>query len=168
MTMRWYAMMFIGALQLAAQFKEPKPGFNLFSPQQDVQMGKEAAAQVEKSMPVVHNEELTGYLTRIGSRLARSKHAGTFPFRFSVINDKSINAFALPGVPIYVNTGLLGAVERQRCSTRFAVLTRRLRARCASAACRWRTERGCGKLESVTSHKTTSFTGNLTGKKRTH
>lgn len=113
MTMRWYAMMFIGALQLAAQFKEPKPGFNLFSPQQDVQMGKEAAAQVEKSMPVVHNEELTGYLTRIGSRLARSKHAGTFPFRFSVINDKSINAFALPGGPIYVNTGLLGAVDNE-------------------------------------------------------
>src|SRR5260370_20831197 len=92
------------SLSVEAQVKQLKPGFNLFSPQQDVQMGKEAAAEVEKTMPVVKNEELTGYLTRIGGRLAKSKRAGTFPFTFKVLNDKSINAFALPGGPMFVHT----------------------------------------------------------------
>ena len=98
---------------LRAQLKELKPGFNLFSAQQDVQMGKEAAAEVEKSMPVVRNEELNAYLSKIGARLAKSKHAGTFPFSFAVINDKSINAFALPGGPVFVHTGLIAALDNE-------------------------------------------------------
>lgn len=98
---------------LRAQLKELKPGFNLFSAQQDVQMGKEAAAEVEKSMPVVKNEELNAYLSKIGARLAKSKHAGTFPFSFAVINDKSINAFALPGGPVFVHTGLIAALDNE-------------------------------------------------------
>jgi hypothetical protein len=96
-----------------AQVKQLKPGFNLFSPQQDIQMGQEASAEVERTMPVVSNAELSGYLTRIGGRLAKSKRAGTFPFKFSVINDKSINAFALPGGPVYVHTGLLAAIDNE-------------------------------------------------------
>ena len=111
--MRWIVAIILSALPLTAQPKELKPGFNFFTPQQDIQMGKEAAAEVEKTSPVVRNEELTGYLNRVGARLARSKHAGTFPFTFSVINDKSINAFALPGGPIYVHTGLLAAVDNE-------------------------------------------------------
>lgn len=111
--MRWLTVIVLGSAPLWAQRKELKPGFNLFSPQQDIQMGQEAAAQVEKTMPVVRSDELAGYLTRVGARLAQSKHAGTFPFHFSVINDKSINAFALPGGPIYVHTGLLAAVDNE-------------------------------------------------------
>jgi Zn-dependent protease with chaperone function len=111
--LRWPTVIILVSSPLWAQPKELKPGFNLFSPQQDIQMGQEASAQVEKTMPVVRNEELNGYLTRLGSRLGRSKHAGTFPFRFSTINDKSINAFALPGGPIYVHTGLLAAVDNE-------------------------------------------------------
>jgi len=98
---------------LSAQLKDLKPGFNLFSIQQDIQLGKEAAAEVEKSMPVVKHEELNAYLSKIGARLAKSKHAGTFPFGFATINDKSINAFALPGGPIYVHTGLIVALDNE-------------------------------------------------------
>jgi hypothetical protein len=105
----------IGAtgVTLSAQLKELKPGFNLFSAQQDIQMGKEAATEVEKSMPVVKNEDLTGYISRVGARLAKSKHSGTFPFSFAVINDKSINAFALPGGPIFVHTGLIATLDNE-------------------------------------------------------
>jgi len=98
---------------LNGQLKDLKPGFNLFSVQQDIQLGKEAAAEVEKSMPVVKNEELNAYLSKIGARLAKSKHAGTFPFSFATINDKSINAFALPGGPIFVHTGLIVALDNE-------------------------------------------------------
>src|SRR5712692_2439125 len=101
------------ALPLTAQIKDLKPGFNLFSPEHDIQIGKESAAQVDRTRPIVREDELTGYLTRIASRLAASKHSGTFPFRFSAINDPSINAFALPGGPIYVNTGLLAAIDNE-------------------------------------------------------
>ena len=103
-------------LPLAAQQPQPKqfkPGFNLFSAQQDVQMGKEAAAEVEKTMQVVNNPELTDYVNRIGQRLAKSKRAGQFPFSFKVVNEPSINAFALPGGPMFVHTGLLSAVDNE-------------------------------------------------------
>src|SRR5436190_17705752 len=89
----------------AGDLKDLKPGFNLFSAQQDIEVGREAAAQVEKEQPLVHNAEISNYLTSLVQRLARSPHAGKeFPFSVKMISDKSINAFALPGGPLYVNT----------------------------------------------------------------
>lgn len=97
-----------------AQLKELKPGFNLFSKEQDIQLGREAAAQVEQQQPIVRNQEITDYLNRIGQRLANTPHAKTgFQFTFKAVNDKNINAFALPGGPIFVNTGLLQAAENE-------------------------------------------------------
>jgi hypothetical protein len=111
--MRRFISLVVFAPVLCAQVKELKPGFNLFSPQQDIQLGQEAAAQVEKSMQVVKNDELTSYMTRIGARLAKSPRAGTFPFKFAVVNDKSVNAFALPGGPMFVHTGLIALVDNE-------------------------------------------------------
>jgi Zn-dependent protease with chaperone function len=97
-----------------AQVKEFKPSWlNLFSPAQDVQLGKESAAEVRKTMPVVNNADLTNYVNRIGQRLAKSKRAGNYPYTFEVINDRSINAFALPGGPMFVHTGLIAAVDNE-------------------------------------------------------
>jgi beta-barrel assembly-enhancing protease len=103
----------IGAATLCAQIKELKPGFNFFSPQQDIQMGKEAKAQVEQQKPVVHDERIIGYLTSLGRRLAQSPHAGNWPFSFNAIYDKNINAFALPGGPIFVNTATITAADNE-------------------------------------------------------
>ena len=97
----------------AADRKELKPGFNLFTLDQDVQMGQQSAAEVRKTQPVVDNSELTGYVTRIAVRLGKSPRAGKFQFQFAVLNDKSINAFALPGGPVFVHTGLLAAVDNE-------------------------------------------------------
>src|SRR5258708_8527220 len=64
--MRKFGIAILIALPLAAQqARQFKPGFNLFSPQQDVQMGQEAAAEVEKTMPVVRDPVMTDYITRI-------------------------------------------------------------------------------------------------------
>jgi predicted Zn-dependent protease len=98
---------------LAAQIKPPKPGVNLFSPQQDVQLGKEAKAQVESEMPVIHDTKINGYLTQIGQKLATSPHAGDWPFSFETIYDKNINAFALPGGPMFVNTATIEAADNE-------------------------------------------------------
>ena len=97
----------------AAGPKEIKPGWNLFSKQQDIQLGQEAAAQVERQMPVIHDGQVQDYVERIGRRLVATRMAGDFPFRFSVVNEPSINAFALPGGPTYVHTGLLKAVDNE-------------------------------------------------------
>jgi predicted Zn-dependent protease len=91
------------------------PGFNLFSKDQDVQLGKENAAQVRKQMTVINDPVLTGYVTRVGQRLVSSHEAqeSGFPFTFEVVADPSINAFALPGGPMFINTGLLRAVDNE-------------------------------------------------------
>src|SRR5215813_14022425 len=91
------------------------PGFNLFSKQQDIQLGQENAAQVRKQMKVIHDAFLTEYVTRVGNRLVGSREAkeSGFPFTFEVVADPSINAFALPGGPMFINSGLLKAVDNE-------------------------------------------------------
>ena len=96
-----------------AQLKTLTPGWNLFSPQQDVQLGKEAAAEVERKMPVIRNPELDGYLNNILNRLKQSPHAGQFPYTIHAVADKNVNAFSLPGGPMFVNTGLIRNADNE-------------------------------------------------------
>lgn len=91
----------------------PKPGWNLFSKDQDIQLGRENAAQVEKQYVVVKDPEVTAYLNNLGGRLAKSKYAGDFPYTFKLVSDDSINAFALPGGPMFVHTGLIKAADTE-------------------------------------------------------
>lgn len=101
------------AFAAQAKHKEIKPGWNLFSKEQDVQLGREAAAQVEQQMPVVRDGELNAYVQNVGRRLASAPQADRYPYTFKVVNENSINAFALPGGPTFVHTGLLRAVENE-------------------------------------------------------
>lgn len=102
----------LGAAQGPKKFQ---PGFNLFSKQQDVQLGQESAAQVRKQMTMVKDPFLNQYVNLVGKRLASSREAqeSEFPFTFEVVADPSINAFALPGGPMFINTGLLKAVDSE-------------------------------------------------------
>jgi beta-barrel assembly-enhancing protease len=108
-------MILAGTLMWAQGPTEFHPGFNLFSKDQDVQLGKESADQVRKQMPVIKDPVLTAYVNRVGQRLVSSREAQAsgFPFTFEVIADPSINAFALPGGPMFINTGLLRAVDNE-------------------------------------------------------
>src|SRR5213083_455498 len=60
-----------------------KPGFNLFSKEQDVQLGAEAAQQVRKQYKPVNNAELQDYIRRVGDRLAATNEAQASGFKFS-------------------------------------------------------------------------------------
>jgi beta-barrel assembly-enhancing protease len=80
---------------------------------QELQLGKEAAAQVEREMEVVHNPEIEKWLNQIGQSLARTPEANAYPYYFKLVNDDSINAFALPGGPMFVHTGLLKAADSE-------------------------------------------------------
>lgn len=112
---RWVALIVISALPAlaAAQKKPPKPGWNLFKKQQDIELGREYAQQVERQMYLVPNKELNDYVTRVGMRLVRQGGLEDYPYYFKVVQDDSINAFALPGGPTYVHTGLLKAAENE-------------------------------------------------------
>ena len=105
----------LGAFLWAQGPTQFRPGFNLFSKDQDIQLGRENAAQIRKHMTVVHNPYLNEYVTQVGKRLVASREAqeSGFPFTFEVVADPSINAFALPGGPMFINTGLLRAVDNE-------------------------------------------------------
>jgi Zn-dependent protease with chaperone function len=92
-----------------------RPGFNMFSKEQDIQLGREAAQQVVQQYPVVQNQALQDYLRRIGDRLAGSTDArqSGFPFTFTMLNQPEINAFALPGGPMFVFTGTLNGSDNE-------------------------------------------------------
>ncbi|MBX9601173.1 MAG: M48 family metalloprotease [Bryobacteraceae bacterium] len=103
----------VTAGQACAQSKKLKPGMNFYSVEQDVQLGREAAAQYEKQLPIVRNSDLQSYVERIGRRLAQSPAAGQFPYSWRVVNDRSINAFALPGGPMFIHTGLILSADNE-------------------------------------------------------
>jgi beta-barrel assembly-enhancing protease len=115
---RTFASLAVLSLAISGLAKGPtklKPGFNLFSKEQDIQLGQQTAAQVRKQMTVIHDPTLTAYVNAVGKRLMASPEAKAsgFPFTFEVIADPSINAFALPGGPMFINTGLLRAVDNE-------------------------------------------------------
>lgn len=90
-----------------------KPGFNTLSPAQDVQLGRQAAAEIRQQVEVVRDTQLQGYVSALGAKLAAQPDAGEYPYEFTVINDKAINAFALPGGPIFVNSGLVESSDNE-------------------------------------------------------
>jgi predicted Zn-dependent protease len=114
---RWMAglLVLVPTLSAAQGPTVIKPGFNLFSKQQDVQLGQEVAGQVRKHATLVKDPVLTAYVNAVGKRLMASREASEsgFTFTFEVVADPNINAFALPGGPMFINTGLLKAVDNE-------------------------------------------------------
>lgn len=90
-----------------------KPGFNLFSASQDVELGREAARDTEKKFPLLRDETVDRYLNQVGKKLARYAPGHEYPYQFKGINDTNINAFALPGGFIYVNRGTIESAENE-------------------------------------------------------
>jgi hypothetical protein len=98
---------------LEARYK-PKFGWNLFSRDQEVQAGKEASAEVEKQLPVLKDSDpVSRYIQRLGNDLAAKAPPPAYPYTFKVVNQKEINAFALPGGPIYINLGTIQAAANE-------------------------------------------------------
>ncbi len=101
------------AMWAAERPRELRPGFNLFSKEQDIQLGKEAAAQISKELVLVDNAELNRYVESVAKKLWSRPEADKYPYSIRVVHDDSINAFALPGGPMFVNTGLIKAAENE-------------------------------------------------------
>ena len=93
------------------------PPKNKYTPQQDVQIGREAAAEVRKEYPIIYDSQIRGYVERLGDRLVeaapRELNNPVFEYSFTPVNLKDINAFALPGGPMFVNRGMIEAAATE-------------------------------------------------------
>src|SRR5438552_8698066 len=90
---------------------------NKFIPTDDVTLGRQAAAEAEQQFPLLRDSEVTAYVERVGQRLVASippefQHS-EFRYYFKVLNASDINAFALPGGPMYVNRGMIEAARTE-------------------------------------------------------
>jgi hypothetical protein len=90
---------------------------NKFKPEDDVKLGREAAGEAEKQLQVVNDQQMSAYISGVGERLAAAippefQHP-EFQYYFKLVNAKEINAFALPGGPMYVNTGMITAAKTE-------------------------------------------------------
>ncbi len=93
----------------------PNPGDTGVSKQQQEQIGRQAAGEVYKQMPVLPDSSPeTQYIRRLGEKLvAVIPEQYSWPYEFHVIAQKDINAFALPGGPIFVNLGTMTAADNE-------------------------------------------------------
>ncbi len=108
MSVRSAALM---ALALAAACaRNPVTGkrqLALVSTEQEIALGKEAAQQVTESIGRYPDPKLQAYVEEIGKRMAARSERPDLPWSFTVLDDPSVNAFALPGGPVFVTRGLL-------------------------------------------------------------
>jgi Zn-dependent protease with chaperone function len=98
-----------------AQRTQLKPGWNMFSVQQDITVGKENALQAMRQLPMCNSPKVDAYLTQLGMKLVAhlNTHGATYPWEFHCVNDRAINAFALPGGYVFVNRGAIEAADNE-------------------------------------------------------
>ena len=108
---------------------QPSPAFSWFdlilqgvqviklsniSDNQEVQIGKQINQQlVGSDVQLYRNSAIDRYVSQIGQRLAAASTRPDIPYKFQVVKNNSINAFATMGGFVYVNTGLLKAADNE-------------------------------------------------------
>ena len=83
------------------------------SESQEVSMGQEAAKEVVGSIGPVPDSALQRYVSGLGTAMARTSERPGLPWSFVVIDDPMVNAFALPGGPIFVTRGILSHMNSE-------------------------------------------------------
>src|SRR5262245_29096814 len=94
-----------------------KPPKNKYTPEQDVKLGLEAAAEIRQKYPIIKDERIGRYLTKLGDRLVAAAppelNNPAYKYSFTPVNLKEINAFALPGGPMFVHRGMFDAAASE-------------------------------------------------------
>ena len=85
----------------------PAAAINLISVDQEIAIGREANANTRTQIPELTDVEVRAYVRSIGARLARAATGPKYPYSFHVANYRELNAFALPGGPVWINRGVL-------------------------------------------------------------
>ncbi|MEQ1726908.1 MAG: M48 family metallopeptidase [Vicinamibacterales bacterium] len=97
---------------LGSQTRVTAPS-NKYTPAQDVELGLQAAAEARKQLPIMRDDAVTSYVARLGDRITAvipsEFQRPEFKYTFETVNVREINAFALPGGPMFVNRGMIEA-----------------------------------------------------------
>jgi beta-barrel assembly-enhancing protease len=108
--------MLVTPLTLIAQTQVKAPK-NKYKVQDDVKLGRDYSVQVEREFPILRDADSTAYLESVGRKLVSSIPAefqeSAFQYTFKIVNARDINAFALPGGPMYVNRGMIEAARTE-------------------------------------------------------
>jgi predicted Zn-dependent protease len=100
----------LAALAAAACARNPVTGhreLSLVSKEQEIALGKESAEQVTQSIGAYPDAKVQAYVERVGKKLAAGSERPDLPWSFTVLDDPTVNAFALPGGPVFVTRGIL-------------------------------------------------------------
>src|SRR3954465_11077812 len=101
---------------VSAQTRIPPPPNN-YTPAQDVELGRKAAADARQQLPIMHDDLVSSFVDGVGRRLVAAipqdlRHP-EFEYTFEPVNVREINAFALPGGPMFVNCGMIEAAHSE-------------------------------------------------------
>ena len=91
----------------------PTVAITLISVQDEIAIGRQANADTQKRLAELKDPEVRTYVRGIGARLAKAASGPRYPYSFTVANYREINAFALPGGPIWINRGVLQAATNE-------------------------------------------------------
>src|SRR6476661_2987153 len=110
------SLLLAGGLLLAPSgcARNPVTGKNelsLVSESQEIEMGKQSAQEVEQSIGYYNDPGVQQYVSAIGMKMAKASERPNLPWEFHVVNDASVNAFALPGGFIFVTRGLMTSIN---------------------------------------------------------
>jgi predicted Zn-dependent protease len=88
-----------------------KSELSLISESQEIQMGQEASKEVAQSIGLYKDQAVQSYFAGLGKRMAAESERPNLPWEFHVVDDASVNAFAIPGGFIYVTRGLMTSIN---------------------------------------------------------
>lgn len=89
------------------------PQLFLISFEEEVALGREAQREVRKQVPELTDAQVRQYVDGIGRQLVSRAGGAKYPYTFSVANYREINAFALPGGPVWVHRGAIAAAANE-------------------------------------------------------
>lgn len=84
-----------------------KRQLSLVSQKNEIQIGQQGAQEIVEALGTYPDPQLEAYVSSVGMRLAKSSERPDLPWSFRVLDDPTVNAFALPGGPIFITRGLL-------------------------------------------------------------
>jgi predicted Zn-dependent protease len=85
----------------------------LVSVSDEIAIGRQAQAEVRKQTPQLQDATVNAYVARIGHRLATHARGARYSYSFSIANYREVNAFALPGGPVWVNRGAVASARTE-------------------------------------------------------
>jgi len=90
-----------------------KKDFVMMSEEQELALGQKVAEQVRTRYKPYKDEELQTYLSELGTELAANSHRSNLIFRFTLVDDPLVNAFAVPGGYIYITRGIVAYMNSE-------------------------------------------------------